>query len=78
MNDLTPIVVGLTGAVGVPLVTWVVARRGRSGRIDTSEAADLWAESQAMRQELRDEVSRLRADLAACQAHLRRIDDERR
>jgi hypothetical protein len=38
--------------VFVPLVTWLVARRKTSGSTHTSEAAELWAESKAMRDTL--------------------------
>jgi hypothetical protein len=39
---------------------YLSARRQRSGRISTTEAATLWAESDRMRHELRDEVIALR------------------
>ena len=35
--------------------SWRIARRKASGRIDTSDATDLWAESRAMRAEMRAE-----------------------
>jgi biopolymer transport protein ExbB/TolQ len=44
-------------------VTWLVARRTTSGKIDTSEAAKLWDEGTAMRLELRDEVAALKTQL---------------
>lgn len=50
--------VALTGLLG-----YLGVRRVGSGKIGTSEAKDLWAESQSMRRELRDEVSSLRIQL---------------
>jgi len=43
---------------------YLIARRTTRGTVDTSEAATLWAESQAMRRELREEVVQLRAEAA--------------
>lgn len=55
-----PLVVALIAASG----TYLVARRTRSGDIGTSDASDLWAESQAIRKELREEVISLREQLS--------------
>lgn len=49
----------ITGAV-----TWMVARRTKSGKIDTSEASQLWDEGTAMRVELRVQVATLQEKLA--------------
>lgn len=46
-------------ALVAPLVTYLVAKRQRSGKIVTTEAAQLWNESTAMRRELRETVGRL-------------------
>lgn len=62
----SPLVASL-GAIGViltALVTWLIAKRLNSGRIDTTEADTLWAEGKAMRYELRAETITLRADIA--------------
>lgn len=56
MTLWVPILVAAVAAAG----TYLVARQKSSGRIGTSEASDLWAESQAIRRELRDEVTALR------------------
>lgn len=62
----------LYGAIAVILaaavtgyVTWLVASRAKSGKIDTSEAATLWQEGTTMRKELRDEVTSLKTQLTA-------------
>jgi hypothetical protein len=49
----------LVAALAAGSTYWVAVRHG-SGRIATSEAADLWKESQEMRRELRAEAERLR------------------
>lgn len=59
----TTAVVGAIGATAVAFGTYFVARRQGSGRIATSDAATLWAESQAMRRELREEVVGLRKEV---------------
>lgn len=51
-------VTGLVGYLGI--------RRVNSGSIKTSEAEDLWKESQLIRKELRDEVTKLRKELEEC------------
>lgn len=50
-------------AISASLVTWLVARRRTSGRVDTTEASTLWQEGAAMRAELRDETVSLRAEM---------------
>lgn len=50
------IICAFIGAFG----TYVAVKRKNSGKIETSEASELWQESQAMRKELRDEVVYLR------------------
>lgn len=70
----TPTFVLVIGAVGAALVTgyitWRISKRLNSGSIDTSAAADLWTESQAMRKELRDETVSLRSDIDALRRDL--------
>lgn len=84
-TELTVQIVGfvLGGGALTALVAWLVSRRQHSGRVDTSEAASLWAESQAMRQELRaeviasrGEVSSLRTELAEVRAALSAVRAE--
>lgn len=47
------------------IAAYVIAKRTTSGNIDTSDAATLWAESQAIRKELRDEIVALRDEVAS-------------
>jgi ATP/maltotriose-dependent transcriptional regulator MalT len=57
------------------VVAYLVARRQRSGRINTSEATQLWQESTALRAELRSEVTALRAQLATMEAKYRECEE---
>ena len=65
-------------AVVSGLVTLLVARRSKSGRIDTSEAAKLWDEGTAMRLELRSEVATLRAQLSEATTSIAELNIELR
>ena len=67
---------GAGAAIATALVSYLIARRNNSGTIDTSDAATLWAESQAMRKELRDEVVSLRTELAAVKKELIKANRE--
>ena len=49
-------------------VTWKIAKRSTSGAINTSEAATLWDEGTTMRQELREEVVALKAQVTEAMA----------
>jgi hypothetical protein len=60
VNPLVPIILGVVGAAISAVGAYALARRQRSGKVDTTEAATLWAEGQAMRKELRDETIVLR------------------
>jgi len=62
LNVALPLIFGLLGTLVTQLGIWLIARRAKSGRIDTSEAATLWAESQAIRTELREELAELRRE----------------
>lgn len=57
-------VLTLAGLCVTGLVTYLVARRTKSGKIDTSEAGKLWEESTLMRAELRQQVASLQQDQA--------------
>lgn len=51
------------GGLFASAVTYLVARRTTSGKINTSEAKDLWDEATKMRVELRSQVESLQADI---------------
>lgn len=62
MEWFTPILV-FAGVVVTSLITYFVARRKNSGRIDTTEATELWIEATRIRRELRQEVKEQRAQI---------------
>ncbi len=54
----------LVTALAAPIATYLISQRKISGRVGTSEAAQLWDESQSIRKALREEVSGLRQEVA--------------
>lgn len=66
MDWITPVLVFagvvVTAAVSGS-VTYFVARRNTSGSIDTSQAAELWAESNKLRAEYKERAEKLEARL---------------
>lgn len=59
---LTPVLV-FAGTVVGGVVTYFVARRNTSGSVSTSQAAELWAESNALRAEYKQRAEKLEARL---------------
>lgn len=64
------------GVVVSGIVTYLIARRTSSGNISTSDAASLWKESNALRQEYRDRAEQLEEQLKAVNAKLQSVMDE--
>lgn len=62
MSQAFPIVVGFLGIVVTQVVVFLLGRRAKSGRIDTSEAKQIWNEANSIRTELRAEVASLRCE----------------
>lgn len=56
------VLVGIATSLVSGILVYLASRRRNSGKVATSDAADLWAESNAMRKELRDEVASLRVE----------------
>jgi len=71
-----PLLVGVLTALIAAVGGYVVARRRNSGTVRTSEAATLWAESNQMRQELREEVVHLRQECESLRAEVIRLRAE--
>lgn len=72
-STLLPLLSGLLAASITALASYIIVRRQSSGRIATSEAVSLWAESQAMRKDLREEVRDLRIQLAQNREEIDRL-----
>lgn len=65
MGAVAIAVITALATVVTAAVTWLIAKRRTSGNVATSsDASLLWAESQTLRKELRDEVRDLRATIA--------------
>lgn len=75
MDWFTPLAV-LAGVIVSGLVTYAVARRNSSGSISTSDAASLWAESNALRAEYKDRAEKLEAQLEEVNTKLQSVMDE--
>lgn len=57
MSNTVAAAIGIVTAVVTGAAGWLVSKMRFSGRINTTEATTLWAESQAMRHELRDQLA---------------------
>lgn len=66
---LAPLLV-LAGVVVSSYVTWVVAKRNASGTVATSEAAQLWEESNKLRTEYKERAEKLERQLEEVNAKL--------
>lgn len=62
----------MSAALG-PLVTWWITKRKSSGRINTTEANDLWEESSKIRDELRNDLKDARLELETVRADNSRL-----
>lgn len=60
LSIILPIIGGVLSALIGAFGTYMAIKRKNSGLIETSEAADLWTESAAIRKELREENTTLR------------------
>lgn len=63
MDAWLPPVLIFAGTVVGGFVTYFVAKRNTSGTVQTSEAASLWAESNALRAEYKQRAEKLEARL---------------
>lgn len=63
-------------AVVTGLVTWFIAKRQSSGSISTSDAASLWAESNALRTEYRIRAEKLEDQLEEVNSKLQTVMTE--
>lgn len=67
----SPLVLALVGLLGIlltALFTYLATKRKGSGSIKTSEAADLWGQTQALLRQLSDEAAASRAESVASRA----------
>ena len=71
-------IVAIAAIVIAPLVGYITATRKLSGKITTSDASELWAESAALRQDYRSENERLRIQVGVLEAQLETLQKESR
>lgn len=64
------------GVVVSGVVTYLIARRTSSGNISTSDAASLWKESNALRQEYRERAEQLEKRLTEVNDRLEAVMEE--
>lgn len=68
------VVVALVAAVGAPLIAYVTASRRLSGKIGTSEASTLWAESTKIRVEYLAQLNESNKRIAGCETRIAQLE----
>lgn len=56
--DFTPLITSIVPVAVVAILTYLQVYRKLSGKINTSEASELWKESNSLRQEYRDTIDK--------------------
>ena len=69
---IIPLIVGVFGAIGA----YFAAIRKLSGKISTSTAEDLWAESRQMRKDLNTRIEQLSATVISMQDRIDKLLDQ--
>lgn len=69
-----PVFAALGGAAIVAFGAWLRDQRKLSGKIETSEAADLWKVTTEIRQELRERVRELLTDVGRLQGRIEALE----
>ena len=76
LGVVDPIFAAVMVAIIAPVGAYLMAARKMSGKIQTSEAVDLWAESKAIREWSQQEIQDLRAALKDCLARISVLEEE--
>jgi predicted nucleic acid-binding Zn-ribbon protein len=71
-----PVVAGLLGVAITAAVTAYLGKRGKSGRIETSEAKDLWDTLRAELARISAEATALRAEVVVAQLEMTALREE--
>lgn len=66
----------LIAALAGPVVAYLVAARRFSGKIQTTEATDLWEESRSIREWSRERMNELEAKNTALEKRIKHLEDE--
>jgi hypothetical protein len=75
-NPIIVAVLGLIGFVFAPVAAYLVAKRQFSGRIETTEAKELWAESRSIRQQAFDRIAELNRVVARLEERIEDLEQE--
>jgi predicted nuclease with TOPRIM domain len=75
---VTPALIGLAAAIGAALLTYLGVVRRTSGKIATTEASQLWAESAAIRESFREENEVLRQRIDRLEAMVDQLNGDNR
>jgi hypothetical protein len=75
MSPVVPAVFALVAALFAPVVTYLLAKRQFSGRIETSDAKELWAESRAIREWSNARINVLNEVVARLEERERLLED---
>lgn len=76
MNQLLLGLLTLFGVVVTALGAWIIAKHQRSGRVDTTDAADLWKEGKDLRDFLVARIEAQSAEIAALKIEVRELKGE--
>jgi hypothetical protein len=78
VNPWLPAILAALGTVLVAAIGYALKARSSSGKIETSEAADLWKEGKDMRDALIAEIVSLRTELKALKDEITQLRAELR
>lgn len=76
LGAIDPSIAAIAVAVVAPVGAYLLAARKMSGKIQTSEAVDLWAESKAIREWSQQEILDLRRALKDCLDRVTALENE--
>lgn len=71
-----PVVVAFIAALATLAGTLYATRKQRSGEIRTTEAETLWAAAEQLREDYRNELASVRAELATVRVEVTRLQGE--
>jgi septal ring factor EnvC (AmiA/AmiB activator) len=76
--DVSPQVVAAVGTALTAILGVLVGRKTANGRVDKTEASELWKESAAIRRELQEQIRQLREEINAKDARIAHLEDQLR
>jgi malate synthase len=72
---VTPALLGILSALGGSFIAYLAVVRRLSGKIKTSDAAQLWEESRSIRQDLEKRNQYLRDQLDKCGQRIDKLEE---